>query len=306
MTDLNSIENLHEFYEKMGITQTPNSSVNGFTIHHVQDSIRKLPYRTQSFRPNYYNFLFSKDGDGSYTIDDHAFPVKNRTVYFTNPGNFRTFEWTRLTDARLITFDEAFLKEYTDSDIFEKFPYLLTETVRPRVLTQDQFARVERLYNLIEQEFLSPSAFQNKVIGSLLVGLLWIIKEYCYLDYNPIYEGNRSSQIVKDFKLNVEQYFKEVLEGRMEQPMRVQYFADQQNLHVNYLSNVISNKTGKPMLYWINEKAISTAKILLQNPSLSIKEISNQMGFLESAHFSNYFKKQSGDSPATYRKNYLF
>lgn len=56
------------------------------------------------------------------------------------------------------------------------------------------------------------------------------------------------------------------------------------------------------MLHWINEKAISTRKILLQNQSLSIKEIAFQMGFLESAHFSNYFKKQTGERPAAYRK----
>lgn len=298
----NSIENLQEFYHKMGIEELSIGTANGFTIHHVQHSITNLPYRSERFRPNYYNFLFSKDGDGSYTIDDHDFPVNNRTVYFTNPGNFRTFEWTRLSDACLITFDEAFLKENTHADIFDKFPYLLTETVRPRSLTAEQFTRIEQLYTRIEHEFLSPSPFQNKVIGSLLVSLLWMIKEYCYLDYNPIYEGNRSSQIVKDFKLNVEQYFKDILEGKIAHPMRVQYFADLQNLHVNYLSNVISNKTGKPMLHWINEKAVSTAKIFLQNAELSIKEISNQMGFLESAHFSNYFKKQTGESPLNYRR----
>ncbi len=298
----NSIENLQEFYQKMGIEETSIDSANGFTIHHVQHSFKDLPYRSPRFRPHYYNFLFSKDGDGSYTIDDQSFPVNDRTVYFTNPGNFRTFEWTRLSDACLITFDEAFLKEYTDKGIFEKFPYLLTETVRPRTLTPEQFARVEGVYILIEQEFLSPSPFQSKIIGSLLVSLLWMIKEYCYSDYNPIYEGSRSSQIVTDFKLNVEKYFRGILEGQIGQPMRVQYFADLQHLHVNYLSNVISSKTGNPMLHWINKKAISTAKILLHNAALNIKEISNRMGFLESAHFSNYFKKQTGESPASYRK----
>ena len=298
----NDIENLQDFYKKMGIEQMVIVSVNGFTIHRIQDVIKDLPYHSERFRPNYYNFLFSKDGDGSYAIDDQSFPVHNRTIYFTNPGNFRTFDWTRLSDACLITFNETFLKENTQEDIFDKFPYLLTETVRPRTLTPEQFARIEKLYTLIEQEFLSPSPFQFKVIGSLLVSLLWMVKQYCYLDYNPIYEGNRSSQIVKDFKLNIEQYFKEILSGKIEHQMRVQYFADLQKLHVNYLSNVISKKTGKTMLHWINEKAIATAKILLQNTALSIKEISNQMGFLESAHFSNYFKKQTGESPVSYRK----
>lgn len=298
----NSIDNLSDFYQKMGIKQNSIDASNGVTVHHVQDIIKSFPYQSERFRPNYYNFLFSKEGNGSYIIDEHTFPVHNRTVYFTNPGNFRSFEWEELTDACLITFNEAFLKEHTHDDIFDKFPYLLTETIRPRTLTMAQFTRIERLYSLIEQEFLLPSPFQFKVIGDLLVSLLWMVKEYCYLDYNPIYEGNRNSQIVKDFKFNVEQYFRNVLSGKSEQQMRVQHFAELQNLHVNYLSNVISKKTGKPMLHWINEKAISTARILLQDAVLSIKEIAYQMGFLESAHFSNYFKKQTGESPAAYRK----
>ncbi|QPH38698.1 helix-turn-helix domain-containing protein [Pedobacter endophyticus] len=300
-----NIGNLQEFYSKMGIEEKSIGAAQGFTIHRVQHSIKVLPFRSQSFRPDYYNFLFSKDGDGSYTIDEKYFPVNNRTIYFTNPGNFRTFEWARLSDACLITFDEAFLKEYVYADIFQQFPYLLTETVRPRTLSTDQYARVERLYTLIETEFMSQSPFRNRIIGSLLVALLHVVKEYCYLDYNPIYEGNRSSQIVKSFKIDLDGYFRDILDTGSEQQIRVQYFADKQNLHVNYLSQVISNKTGRSMLQWINEKAISTAKVLLQDNAFSIKEISYRMGFVESAHFSNYFKKHSGESPASYRKNHF-
>ncbi len=37
----------------------------------------------------------------------------------------------------------------------------------------------------------------NKIIGNLFVVILLKIKAYFWEDYNPIYEGNRSSQIVK-------------------------------------------------------------------------------------------------------------
>ncbi len=302
--DNQNIENLQEFYRNMGIEEDSIGQAQGFTIHHVQHSIKTVPFRAERFRPDYYNFLFSKDGEGSYTIDEHHFPVNDRTVYFTNPGNFRTFEWTRLSDACLITFDEAFLKQYVQTDIFRQFPYLLTENVEPRTLTISQYERIEKLYNLIEKEFHTPSPFQNHIVGSLLLTLLFLIKEYCYIDYNPIYEGNRSSQIVSVFKRDLERYFRDIIDGKTKQPMRVQYFADEQNMHVNYLSNVITNKTGKSVSQWMNEKAVSSAKILLQDMSLSIKEISNQMGFSESSHFSNFFKKHSGESPANYRKSH--
>jgi len=33
-----------------------------------------------------------------------------RTVYFTNPGNYRIFEWHKIMDTCLITVNEAFIK----------------------------------------------------------------------------------------------------------------------------------------------------------------------------------------------------
>ncbi|WP_240643151.1 helix-turn-helix domain-containing protein [Sinomicrobium pectinilyticum] len=46
------------------------------------------------------------------------------------------------------------------------------------------------------------------------------------------------------------------------------------------------------------EKPISAGDV-------SIKEIGNHLGFLEASHFSNYFKKHSGKSPAAYRKSFI-
>jgi AraC-like DNA-binding protein len=136
-----------------------------------------------------------------------------------------------------------------------------------------------------------------------MVSLLLKIKEFFFQDYNPIYEGNRSSQIVKIFKQQLEQHFRDLVSGKTDTPLRVQDYADKQFLHVNYLSSVISSKTGKSISTWIADKTIAEAKVMLQNKLLSIKEIAGRLGFLEASHFSNYFKKHTSLSPAEYRKH---
>jgi AraC-like DNA-binding protein len=137
------------------------------------------------------------------------------------------------------------------------------------------------------------------------VVLLLKIKEYFWLNYSPIYEGNRSSQIVKNFKRMLEKHYRDLSDGKVEQAFRVQEYADTLNLHPNYLSNVIKTKTGKPIGSWITEKTIAEAKSLLQNSSIPVKEIAYRLGFAESAHFSNYFRKHTDTSPLTYRKSHL-
>lgn len=298
-----NVKDLHELYELMGLPLDPVDASSGFTIHFLQDTFTSLPFTSVPFRPNYFSFLFIKDAYGKYTIDDQRFTVTPGTVYFTNPGNYRVFEWHRIKDTCLITFDEAYLKEYVHEHVYHDFSFLLTETVEPRQLKPEQFAIIEELYRQIYREHLGQSPYKNKIIGSLMVTLLLKIKEYFFQDYNPIYEGNRSSQIVKTFKRNLEQHFRDLISGKTDITMRVQDYADKQFLHVNYLSSVISSKTGKSVSAWIADKTIAEAKVMLQHPGVSIKEIAGKLGFLEASHFSNYFKKHTGSSPGEYRRN---
>jgi AraC family transcriptional activator of pobA len=297
------VKDLHELYESMGLSSDAFESSSGFTIHFLQDTFKNLPFTSVPFRPNYFSFLFVREAFGKYTIDDLSFTVQPGTVYFTNPGNYRIFEWHKIVDTCLITFNETYLVEYVHDQVYREFPYLLTETVEPRVLGSAQFDAIKQLYSQINIEYHGTSPYKNKIIGSLTVALLLKIKEYFFQDYNPIYEGNRRSQIVKTFKLNLESHFRELLGGKTDKLLRVQDFADMQSLHANYLSSVIAAKTGKSVSTWIADKITTEARILLHNQSLSVKEIANKLGFSEASHFSNHFKKHTTMSPLEYRKH---
>jgi AraC-like DNA-binding protein len=204
----------------------------------------------------------------------------------------------------LVTLSEAFLKENVHPKIFEEFPFLLSETVPPRVLEPEVFAGFEQLYGQINKEYFSDSPYRHRMIGNLFVVVLLKIKEYFWEDYNPIYEGNRSSHIVKTFKRNLEKHYRDLLGGKEEKVFRVQDYAAAQNLHPNYLGNVIKSKTGKAIGTWIAEKTITEAKSLLQNSTTAIKEIAWLLGFTESTHFSNYFKKHTNTTPVAWRKEH--
>lgn len=275
-----------------------------FTIHNLKDIHDRLPYRSPVYRTNFFSFVFVKNGYGRYTTDDHTFDTEPGTIYFTNPGHFKSYEWRKITDAYLVTLSESFLKENVHARIFEEFPFLLAEMVPPEILKPEIFAEFEQLYLHIIKEYFSNSPYRQKIIGNLFVVLLLKIKEYFWIDYNPVNEGNRSSQIVKTFRKTLEKHYRDLSKNIEEKPFRVQDYADAQNLHPNYLNNVIKSKTGKTVSTWIAEKTITEAKALLRNSSISIKEIAYQLGFTESAHFSNYFKKHTDLTPVLYRKQH--
>jgi len=273
-----------------------------FSIHDLKDIHFEFPYSSPVFRPNFFSFVFVKDAYGRYTTDDQVFETVPGTIYFTNPGHYKSYTWEQVNETYLITFTESFLKENVHPDVFEEFPFLLAETVTPRVLDPEDFIEFENFYRQILKEYTSNSRYRNKIIGNLFVVLLLRIKEYFWKDYNPIYEGDRSSGIVLAFKKMLEKHYRDLGAGLAEQAFRVQDYADAQQLHPNYLSNVIKIKTGKSIGAWITEKTIAQAKFLLRNTTISIKEIAYKLGFSESNYFSHYFKKYTELTPALYRK----
>lgn len=295
---------LRDQYKYLGLPTDLMERQNDFTIFNLADLTKSIIFNSPVSRLNFFVFAFVKSGKGNYTIDERDFKVRNGSVYFTNPGHTRSFNWEEVGEVFLITLTESFLKENVHAEIFEEFPFLLAETFPARELPETVFEEFERLYLQIHKEYNAHSPFRNRLIGNLFVVLLLKIKEYFWLDYNPIYEGNRSSSIVKDFKRLLEKHYRDLSSGVADRAFRVQEYADAQNLHPNYLSNVIKTKTGKPISAWIAEKTIAEAKSLLQNSAVSIKEIGYRLGFSESAHFSNYFKKHTNRSPASYRKDH--
>jgi AraC family transcriptional regulator, transcriptional activator of pobA len=298
-------KNLYDTYNKMGLPVDNVDPSTDFTINSLKELHPELPFKSHVYRPNYFSFLFVKNGKGRYTTDELQFCTEPGTIYFTNPGHQKSFEWFAIEEVYLITFTEQYLKENVHQNIFQEFPFLLAETVYPRVLQPGQFAEFEQLYLQIYKEQQQNSFYKKKIIANLFVVLLLKIKEYFWQNYNPIYEGNRSSQIVKTFKKDLESHYRDLVNGKTENVFRTHDYANLQSLHPSYLNNVIKSKTGKSVTTWIAEKTIAEAKSLLQHSSSSIKEIAYLLGFGESTHFSNYFKKHTESSPADYRKLYL-
>ncbi len=72
-----------------------------------------------------------------------------------------------------------------------------------------------------------------------------------------------------------------------------------------HLSKLLNRHVGQSFSEILNHVRIEAAKKLLVDPSLRIGDISEQVGFLDLAHFSRVFKKQEGVSANEYRNKTL-
>lgn len=274
-----------------------------FAILSIPEIHPRIPFKSPILRANYFSFILTKEGAGIYYLDDHKFPFDSRTIYFTNPGHIKSYELHESKEAFIITLSEKFLRENVHPEIYGNFPFLLAEKVAPKKLSQNDFEEFENLYKQILIAFKRDSRYKNKILGNLFMVLLLKIKEKFWLDYNPMEEGERDSQIVKSFKKLLELEFRNVrVKKQYEVKLQVQDFAEKMTLHPNYLNSVIKSKTGRTVNDWISKRTLSVAKSLLINTSFSSKEISYKLGFSEPTHFSRFFKRQTQLSPTSFRK----
>lgn len=111
------------------------------------------------------------------------------------------------------------------------------------------------------------------------------------------HESVSSSFIVK----NALQY----IEENYTQKLTLGEVAEKTYVSQWHLSKLLNRHTGQSFSDILNHVRMEHAKELLKDPALRIGDISEQVGFLDLAHFSRVFKKQEGVSANEYRNQVL-
>lgn len=99
-------------------------------------------------------------------------------------------------------------------------------------------------------------------------------------------------------------HFLELLSKETQKRKQVSFYAEKLFITPKYLSTVCRKVSGKSPIRWITENVMEDCYAMLRNTTLSVKEISNQLGFPNSSFFSQYFREQAGLTPVEYRTKY--
>ncbi len=110
-------------------------------------------------------------------------------------------------------------------------------------------------------------------------------------------ESTSSSFIVKNALAYIEENYT--------QKLTLSDVAEKNYVSQWHLSKLLNRHTGQSFSDILNHVRIEHAKELLKDPALRIGDISEQVGFLDMAHFSRVFKKQEGVSANEYRNRVL-
>lgn len=119
-----------------------------------------------------------------------------------------------------------------------------------------------------------------------------------YVELQITDDGNlhsRSSELFKSFL--------EAVEGHYQENSDVNFYADYLNVSSRYLSQVTHRINGKSPKAIIDNRLLQTLQKELRTTLKPIQEIAYENGFSSQAHFTKFFKRQTGMTPTMFRRN---
>ncbi len=179
---------------------------------------------------------------------------------------------------------------------YEFFDYTSNEALH---LSTAEIEIFRGVLSMIQQE-LNHSI--DKHSKELIVNNIELLLNYClrFYDRQFITREEINHSVVKKFIALLDQYIAN--QAQQEGFPSVAYFADKCCYSPKYFGELVKTETGRTAKDFISDRMLIAAKQLLNDESLSIKTVSQQLGFEYPQHFVRFFKAKTGQTPSDYRK----
>lgn len=233
---------------------------------------------------------------------DRSFETEGTILFFGNPHI--PYSWETLSKTYVgytCLFSEEFLKQTERSESLHQSPFFKIGGTPVLKITEEQRLFLNTIFNKMIEEQKSDYTFKDELIRNYIN---LIIHEALKLQPSENYEkhNNAASRITSVFLELLERQFPIETTDHPLQLKTAQDYAQNLNVHANYLNRSVKEITGKSTTTHISERVIAEAKALLQHTDWNIAEIAYSLGFEYPTYFNNFFKKLTGTNPKALRE----
>jgi AraC family transcriptional regulator, transcriptional activator of pobA len=162
-------------------------------------------------------------------------------------------------------------------------------------LDEEHTDKMQQLLALFIEEYNGEEEIKGEMLRMLLVRLIIQTTRLAKKKYFG------AEQLAED-KFNLLRQYNVLVELHFRKEHQVQFYAGQLNKSPKTISNIFSLYSKKTPLQIIQDRIITEAKRLLYYTDRSIKEIADNLGFEDVAHFSKFYKNVTKQNPSDFKK----
>lgn len=248
---------------------------------------------------SFYHLVYFTKGKGVHTIDFTNYAIEEGCIYFMIPGQVHHWKFEEdevegyVINFSDIFFDQIFLSsfvidQFTFFNVFSDLQMLkLSENIRPRIV---------EIFEIILKEMGKSDEYTMMMIAAEMLRLFILVSRELPVKATILSNGNRSSVFLKQFFNLIEDNFKEL---RLPKD-----YASLLYVTSNHLNFVCKDNLNRSAGEIIRNRILLEAKRMLVNYDLSVANIAMELSFFDTSYFIKFFKKYTGYTPDTFRKQY--
>lgn len=271
--------------------------LQGFKAFQIeQDSADTRTYSRKEF----YKICLTT-GESKIHYSDKTYEQEGTILFFGNPHI--PYSWETISTTYIgytILFSEEFFKNSERSESLQQSSFFKIGGTPVLKITEEQRIFLNTIFQKMITEQEGDYIFKDELIRNYIS---LIIHESLKMEPSENYEQNKnaSSRLTSVFMELLERQFPIENTASPLKLRTAQHYSQHLNVHINYLNRAVKEVTGKSTTTHITERIVTEAKALLQHTDWSISEIAYALGFDYPTYFNNFFKKQTGTNPKSFR-----
>jgi len=253
-----------------------------------QDMVQEL------HRHSFFYVLILEKGTGEHSIDFVPYPVSDHAVFFMRPGQVHQLMLKHDSTGYLMSFTNDFYAplKRSASEVLRK-----VSNKNHYLPDAEQFKKLLSILSGIFQEYSDKQeGYLDVIQSSLDIFLIALMRQ----SRNPESPSNSGNEYMQE---RLEE-LQTLIALHISAQKQVAYYANK--LHITpYQLNAITKTTlGKTCSEVINDYILLEAKRYLLATPNQVNQIAWHLGYDDVSYFIRFFKKHTGSSPDTFRKNF--
>ncbi|HET8573678.1 MAG TPA: helix-turn-helix domain-containing protein [Edaphocola sp.] len=289
-------ESIREFYQRIDCTKIEaNRHMPHINIFERDSCSVQIPYS----RRDYYKVTLIL-GKGRIEYADKTFKIQQPALLFSNP--LIPYAWIPESEDQkgwFCIFNDAFVKQH--DRLLIDLPMFQPGNGHIFFPNQEQTLKISDFFDKMMKEKQECYEYKSDILRSYLH---LVVHEGLKMQPGNISEQATSAgtRITNLFLELLERQFPVESMQNSLQLTTAKDYASRLAVHVNHLNRSVKEVTGRTTTEHIGNRIALEAQALIRHSNWTISEIAYSLGFEYPAHFTSFYKKKTGQTPASLRR----